>query len=126
MIRVMNFFCVALSALACLALYQVSEQTRVAHVKLAHVEHRIASEKTAMSVLQAEWSRVAAPARIQQLAETRLGLSDRPAIELSSLELLPERSAAPLGNSEVRNANAVAPIAPRDSRIRFAAIHIGN
>ncbi len=30
MIRLLNFCCVALTALACLALYHVSEQTRVA------------------------------------------------------------------------------------------------
>ncbi|HUJ03208.1 MAG TPA: hypothetical protein VLW75_06200 [Rhizomicrobium sp.] len=123
MIRVMNFFCLALAALSCLALYHVSEQTRVAHVRLANVGRQIAAENTSMSVLEAEWSRVAAPARIQKLAETQLGLSDQPAVELSSLEVLPER---PLGNSELRNADAVAPIAPQDSRIRLAAVHIGN
>jgi len=124
MIRVVNFFCIALSALACLALYQVSEQTRVAHVKLAHVEQQIAAEQSAMSVLQAEWARVADPARIQHLAETRLGLSDQPTVELSSMQLLPRRDAAPLGNSDVRNANAVAP--QPDPRIHLASVRIGN
>lgn len=126
MIRVMNFFCIALAALSCLALYRVSEQTRVAHVQLSHVEHQIAAQKSAMNVLQAEWSRVADPARIQHLAETRLGLTDQPTVELSSLELLPRRDAAPLGSGEVRGASAVQPVKPQDSRIRLASVRIGN
>lgn len=125
MIRVMNFFCIALAALSCLALYHVSEQTRVAHVQLSQVAHQITTEKSAMNVLQAEWSRVADPQRIQQLAETKLGLTDQPTVELSSLELLPRRDAAPLG-SDMRNANAVQPAKPRDSRIRLASVRIGN
>ena len=53
-----------------------------------------------MSVLQAEWARVADPARIQRLAQAELGLTDAPTVELSSLELLPRRGqAAPLGGS---------------------------
>ncbi len=126
MIRVMNFFCFALSALACLALYHVSEQARVARVHLSAVERQIAGEQSDMSVLQAEWARVADSARIQHLAETQLGLSDAPTVELSSLELLPRRGDAPLADQPVRNASATAPIKPQDSRIRLAAIHIGN
>lgn len=126
MIRVMNFFCIALAALSCLALYHVSEQTRVAHVQLGNVQHQIVVQKTAMNVLQAEWSRVADPARIQHLAEAKLGLTDQPTVELSSLELLPRRDTAPLGNSNMRNANAVTPVKPQDPRIRLAAIRIGN
>ncbi len=100
MVRILNFFCFALSALACLALYHVSEQTRVANAELRHVNHRIAQERDALSVLQAEWARVADPARIQRLAQAELGLTDTPTVELSSLELLPRRGqAAPLGDS---------------------------
>ena len=126
MIRVMNFFCIALAALSCLALYHVSEQTRIAHVRLTHIERNIAQEKSAMNVLQAEWARVADPGRIQHLAESRLGLTDQPTVELSSLELLPRRDATPLGTDDVRAASAVAPVKPQDSRIRLAAVRIGN
>ena len=126
MSRVMNFFCIALAALSCLALYHVSEQTRIAHVRLTHIERNIAQEKSAMNVLQAEWARVADPGRIQHLAESRLGLTDQPTVELSSLELLPRRDATPLGTDDVRAASAVAPVKPQDSRIRLAAVRIGN
>jgi cell division protein FtsL len=112
MIRVVNFFCVALMGLSILALYHVSEQTRVAHVQLKQVEGKIADEKATTAVLQAEWERVANLTRIQHLAETRLGMGDTASLQLSSLELLPRRGedSAPLGNSPVRQASAQIPV----------------
>jgi cell division protein FtsL len=112
MIRVLNFFCVALMGLSILALYHVSEQTRVARVELRMVQGRIADEKATTAVLQAEWERVANLTRIQHLAETRLGMGDTASIQLSSLELLPRRGddTAPLGNSPVREASAQIPV----------------
>lgn len=127
MVRVLNFFCLALSGLACLALYHVSEETRVAGLELSRVNREIVTERDAMSVLQAEWARVADPSRIQKLAQSRLGLTDTPTVELSSLQLLPRRGeAAPLGDSPVRAANAALPAKREDSRIRLAAAHPGN
>ena len=69
MVRVLNFFCVALMGLSILALYHVSEKTRVAQMQLDQVNRQIADEHGAIGVLQTEWERVAGPARIQQLAE---------------------------------------------------------
>ncbi|MDE3114454.1 MAG: hypothetical protein KGL26_02530 [Pseudomonadota bacterium] len=127
MVRVLNFTSVAFVGLACLALYHVSEQTRVANLELSRVNHQIATEHSTMSVLQAEWARVADPARIQHLAEADLGIGDTPTVELSSLELLPRRGqAAPLGDSPVREANATVPAKQNDPRIRLAAVRPGN
>jgi cell division protein FtsL len=111
MIRVLNFFCVATMGLTILALYHVSEQTRVARVQLGQIEHRIVDERTKMSVLQTEWVRVANPERIQQLAESSLNMNDTATLQLSSLELLPRRgdANAPLGDAQTRQANAQAP-----------------
>jgi cell division protein FtsL len=121
MIRVLNFFCVAAMGLTILALYHVSEQTRVAHVQLVQVEHRIAAERTKMSVLQTEWVQVASPERIQQLAESSLGMSDMATVQLSSLELLPRRgdSSTPLGL--MRDASAQAPAAAPAELVKIAA-----
>ncbi|MGA7675220.1 MAG: hypothetical protein WCA78_09270 [Rhizomicrobium sp.] len=118
LIRVLNFFCVAAMGLTILALYHVSEQTRVARVQLGQVEHRIADERTKMSVLQTEWVRVANPERIQQLAESSLNMSDTATLQLSSLELLPRRgdAAAPLGDARMHEANAQMP-APAQAQL---------
>jgi hypothetical protein len=107
MVRILNTFCVALVGLSILALYHVSERTRVATVELNRVNHQIAREHATMSVLETEWERVAGPARIQELAASRLGLTGTPAVELSSFESLPRRGDAPLNNSPIAQASAV-------------------
>jgi cell division protein FtsL len=109
--RVLNFFFVGLAALSCLALYRVSENTRVANMELSSVNHQIAQEKSTMNVLQAEWQRVANPARIQRLAQTHLGMSDTPVMELSSFEMLPRRGDNPMDANPVQNASATMPAA---------------
>jgi cell division protein FtsL len=103
-VRVLNFFFVGLAALSCLTLYRVSENTRVANVQLIRVKHEIAQENVTMNVLQAEWQRVADPARIQRLAQTRLGMNDNPTVEMSSFEMLPRRGES-IDNNPVQNAS---------------------
>ena len=127
MIRVLNFFCVAAMGLTILALYHISEQTRIARVQLGQVEHRIADARAKTSVLQTEWVQVANPARIQRLAEASLGMSDTATLQLSSLELLPRRGDAPLGDARMRDANAQMPAdpnaqAPTSAQARFVRI----
>ncbi|MGH6828948.1 MAG: cell division protein FtsL [Rhizomicrobium sp.] len=107
MIRVLNYLCVALMGLSILALYHVSERTRIAEMQLAKVNHEIVGTRSGISVLQAEWERVAGPARIQELAQQD-GMSDTSSVELSSFAMLPPRD-APLNNSPLRDASAVAP-----------------
>jgi len=112
MIRVLNFFCVALMGLSILALYHVSERTRVTQMNLNRVNHQIREARGNIGVLQAEWARVAGPGRIQELAQ-RNGMHDTTSAQLSSFNLLPRRGDAPLNNSPLRNANAVVPSSPQ-------------
>lgn len=113
MVRVLNFFCVALMGLSILALYHVSEKTRVAHLTLSKVNRDIGQEKSHLSVLETEWQHVASPAQIQKLAVTRLGMGDSASVQLSSFDLLPRRGAepAPLNNTPLHNASAQVPAA---------------
>jgi hypothetical protein len=62
-------------------------------------------------VLETEWQHVASPARIQQLAQVRLGMGDTSSVQLSSFEQLPRRGAdpAPLNKLPVHNASAQIP-----------------
>ena len=64
MIRVLNFFCVALMGLSILALYNVSERTRLAGVDLHKANQQIVQERSQISVLETEWEGVASPAKI--------------------------------------------------------------
>ena len=111
MIRVLNFFCVGLAGLACLALYHVSESTRIARVELTRVARNIATESDTMKILQAEWERVAGPTRIQRLAESKLGMEDKTVVQLSSFTMLPRRGEENPGNTIVQNASAQGPAA---------------
>ncbi len=52
MIRILNFFCVALMGVTVLALYHVSEKTRVAHMQLSQVTSQIAAERSHIAVLE--------------------------------------------------------------------------
>lgn len=113
MVRILNFFCVALMGLSILALYHVSEKTRVAHMQLNQVKLQIAQERGAIGVLETEWQHVASPERIQQLAQSRLNMADTASVQLSSFDQLPRRGdAAPLNNTPVHNASAEVPAAP--------------
>jgi hypothetical protein len=92
MIRVVGFFCVALMGFTTLTLYHISEQARVARQDLRVTEKRIAAEEVDISVLQAQWQRVAGPETIQRLAESSLGMNDTATVQLSSLTDLPRRN----------------------------------
>ena len=111
MVRVLNFFCVALMGFSILALYHVSEKTRVAHMQLSEATLHIAEERAHIAVLETEWQHVASPERIQQLAQSRLGMADSAAVQLSSFDQLPRRGTdpAPLNNTPVHNASAQLP-----------------
>ena len=117
MVRILNFFCVALMGFSILALYHVSEKTRVAHVQLSQVTTQIAKEKAHIGVLETEWQHVASPERVQQLAQAKLGMADTSSMQLSSFEQLPRRGAdpAPLNNLPVHNASAQIPAPTSDS-----------
>jgi cell division protein FtsL len=127
MIRILNFLLVALTGFSCLALYHVSERTRVARVELSHVNREIRQERGLNSVLEAEWAKVADPSRIQQLAQAKLGLDDTTSVQLASLDMLPRRgeNAARLSNSRLRKANAVVPAKPAAAAAISAAARTG-
>jgi hypothetical protein len=126
MIRILNFVSFAFAALCCLALYHLSEQTRVARVRLSVVERQIVEDRDAMKVLQADWERVSEPSRIHALAQTQLGLSDTAAVAVASLDLLPRRDVAPLAGSPVQTASVAASLAMSDPHLHLAAAHAGN
>ncbi|HEX4860422.1 MAG TPA: hypothetical protein VFV07_04240 [Rhizomicrobium sp.] len=110
MIRVFNFFCIALMGLSILALYDVSEKTRLTRVDLDKTKHAIAQEHGQISVLETDWARVASPERVATLAQSKLGLDNTSAVQLSSFEQLPRNGEdSPLSQSPLRNANAEAP-----------------
>jgi hypothetical protein len=126
MIRVINFFCFALSAFACLALYHVSEQTRVARAELKLVHREIAQEQQLSDALQAEWGRATEPAQIDRAAQAKLAVEDKPAVELASTNLLPRRGDNMIGDAEVRSASAIESAPTSGAAMTIAAMQPGD
>jgi hypothetical protein len=109
MIRTLNFAFIAITSLVCLAVYRTAEQARVDQRALKATQIAIVRESDTLTVLGAEWARITQPARIQALTQRHLDLSDRPAVELSSLSQLPQKNPPLAAEGEIRNAKAVVP-----------------
>lgn len=122
---VLNFLFVVATALSCLWLNHVADETRVASAELKRAKSEITVESQALKVLQADWERASNPEIIRTLAVSRLGLVDQATVEVASLELLPRRGdAAPLAASAVTNASAVATAAAPP--LHLIASHAGE
>ncbi len=109
MIRILNFALIVVTGLACIGLYRIAEEARVAQADLRTAEAEINSEKNAIAVLGAEWARLTQPARIQALAARHLPLVEEPILQLSSLTLLPPRALTSTEEPTFRTANIVVP-----------------
>ena len=106
MIRVLSTFCVGLMGVSILTLYHISEQTRVARHDFVRAEEQIRTERTQISVLEAQWQQAASPEAIQKLAESTLGMQNVTTVQLASVTQLPRRADAPLNNEQVQSASA--------------------
>src|SRR6185312_2419887 len=115
MVRIVNFFCFALSAFACLALYHVSEQTRFTRAELKLMRKEIVQEQQLADSLQAEWGRVTDPAQIAHASHASSEDDDAPAVELASTTLLPRRGDNQVADAELRSASAIVPASPSSS-----------
>ena len=109
MIRILNFALIVVTGLACIGLYRIAEEARVAQADLRTAEAEINGEKNAIAVLGAEWARLTQPARIQALAARHLPLVEEPILQLSSLALLPPRALTPTEEPTFRTASIVVP-----------------
>jgi hypothetical protein len=109
MIRILNLAFIAVTAISCLGLYRIAEETRISDAELRATEASIAEERNALVILGAEWARVTEPTRIEALVERHLPLSEEPTVQLSSLNSLPERALIPSDEPTIRSASAVVP-----------------
>ena len=115
MVRILNFFCVALMGLTILALYHVSEKTRVAHMELARSMARSPRSRAHTACWKPNGSMSPRPSASSNWRRQRLGMADTASVQLSSFEQLPRRGddPAPLNNTPLHNASAQVPQRPR-------------
>lgn len=91
MMRVLNLLVIAALVAAASYVYKIKfESTRQAEL-LAKLRTEIRQEQDAIAVLRAEWSKLNAPARVQDLASRHLRLKPIDPRQYDSLRDLPER-----------------------------------
>lgn len=120
MIRIVSTFCVGLLGFTIITAYHVSEQTRIAAQELKQSEKQIRTEETEISVLEAQWQKVANPETIQKLAESSLGMQNATTVQLASVTQLPRRSDA-LNGEEMQQASAQAPASTPSPVLKISA-----
>jgi cell division protein FtsL len=92
MIRVLNFVMLAMTMTICFGLYKITSESRATQKELTQLENQITKEKNAIRVLNAEWSYLAQPARLQELSGRFLNLEAVAATQIGTISKIPFRT----------------------------------
>jgi cell division protein FtsL len=74
MLRLFNAFLVLIALVSAFVLYSLEHRMRATEREIARTKVEIGEEREAIKLLDAEWSNLTQPARLQALAESQLGL----------------------------------------------------
>ena len=101
MLRLLHLIVIGCLIAAAVALYRVKYQS-TAHVQhIAKLRSEIRAERERISWLRAEWGRLGAPERIQDLAQRHLGMKPVALVQVEEIAALPEKpvsSGDPIGD----------------------------
>ena len=101
MIRILNVVVVGCLIVAAVAVYEVKYQSTYKAQAVARLNGEIRAEREKIATLNAEWSRFAAPGRVQTLAERYLGMKALDVSRIDDFSALPEKpgpAGDPLGD----------------------------
>jgi len=116
MIRLSTIAWGLLVAVSGYAMFQVKYEVMQLEDELTRVNHQIADSREAIHVLNAEWSVLNQPARLDQLAKRYLTLGPIAAAQVGRLDSLPQRpevaAAGTEGGSAAASSKPAAPAAP--------------
>jgi len=101
MIRLLNLTVVSALVVAAVVVYEVKYQSTYKAQAVVRLNSEIRAEREKIATLNAEWSRLAAPERIQTLAERYLGMKPLDVTRIDDFAALPEKPALagdPLGD----------------------------
>lgn len=101
MIRALNLILLAVTVTFCFGFYRSTHEAREREAELRKVEAQIADERRAIGVLQAEWTLLSQPRKIQSMAERHLTLQPMRATQIAYLSDLPGRAAPAQDLSEL-------------------------
>ena len=74
MLRLFNALLVLTALVSAFVLYSLEHRMRATERQIARTKAEIIEEREAIKLLDAEWSNLTQPARLQALAESQLGL----------------------------------------------------
>src|SRR5260221_6325555 len=101
MVRILNVFVIGCLIVAAVTVYEVKYQSTYKAQAVARLNGEIRAEREKIATLNAEWSRLAAPGRIQTLAERYLGMRPLDVSHIDDFSVLPEKPSLvgdPLGD----------------------------
>jgi cell division protein FtsL len=101
MIRILNVIMVGCLIVAAVTVYDVKYQSTYKAQAVARLNGEIRAEREKIATLNAEWSRLASPVRIQTLAERYLGMKVLDVSRIDDFSALPEKpgpTGDPLGD----------------------------
>jgi cell division protein FtsL len=101
MVRILNVVMVGCMIVAAVIVYDVKYQSTYKAQAVARLAGEIRSEREKIATLHAEWSQLAAPGRIQTLAERYLGMKALDVSRIDDFSTLPEKpgpASDPLGD----------------------------
>ena len=124
MMRLSTWLWLALVAAVGYAIFQVKYEVMQLEDELARVNRSIDNDRDAMRVLNAEWSYLNQPARLDQLRQRYLALTPIGRAQLGSLDQVPFRPADKAEAPDGTSAPVVKPAAPAPAAPLVGSAHL--
>lgn len=121
MIRLSTLLWMLLVAVSGYAMFQVKYEVGRLDEELGRVNRQIAADREAIHVLNAEWSFLNQPARLDQLAKRYLDLGPIRTVQVGRLDTLPQHPGAPSPAA----VTAAPPVPQAGTRLATAAAKSG-
>jgi cell division protein FtsL len=90
-VRILHVLSLVVLVGSAVAVYKVKYETTYEAQRIAKLRNEIRTERERLALLRAEWSRLAAPQRIQDLASRHLGMKPLEVARITDLSALPEK-----------------------------------
>jgi cell division protein FtsL len=94
-LRIIHVLSLLILIASAVAVYKVKFDTTYEAQRIAKLRSEIRGERDRLALLRAEWTRLAAPQRIQDLASRHLGMKPLQITRIADLSGLPERPLGP-------------------------------
>lgn len=94
-LRILHVLSLLVLVGSAVAVYKVKFDSTYEAQRIAKLRNEIRTERDRLALLRAEWTRLAAPQRIQDLASRHLGMKPLQITRIADLSGLPERPLGP-------------------------------